>query len=79
MGVQFTCCDAEAYLFSSTFVSKHPSSPDISYCPHQVRLSTHVPTERSGRGTYVFAKEVSVGSKLRISFLDKLHHILDCP
>lgn len=35
--------------------------------------------ERSDRGTYVFAKEVSVRSKLRISFPDKLHHVLHCP
>lgn len=35
--------------------------------------------ERSDRGTYVFAKEVSVGSKLRVSFPDKLHHVLHCP
>lgn len=27
----------------------------------------------------MFTKEVSVGSKLRISFPDKLHHVLYCP
>ena len=36
-------------------------------------------TQKSDRGTYMFSEEVSMGSKLRIGFPDKLHHILHCP
>lgn len=28
---------------------------------------------------FMFSEEVSMGSKLRIGFADKLHHILHCP
>lgn len=65
-----------------TVLSFKGPGTNTNLCPLKVcKLQSRTPSRhgRSGRDTYVFAKEVSMGSELRIRFPDKLHHILHRP